>query len=367
MDADLGADDGARDQVAAQGGAGNDFISTSASNDAAVVFGLPGGGFLRVDNASAADDRLTLFGGDGRDSIQATALFGVIGVAVDGGAGPDQIIGSEAADSLRGGPGVDLVIGGKGADAIDLGDGDDFALWNDGDGNDRIEGSTGTDSLSLRGSGVAETVTVAPDGARVRVTRNVGAVALDVDDLERLDVELLAGSRPPDGRRPRRHRPEGDRRRRRRRRQRDRRGDRQRHAGPRHDHRRGREDQRPRGSDHRSRPPSRATCSRSTGSATRTRIDSTGVPAGGIRILADGGLGDDVLLGGKGDDIFLGGGGADVLFAGSGDNVAFGGAGDDVLRGEEGDDVLDGGADNDVLIGNAGDDVLLNGEVVFDD
>ena len=47
--------------------------------------------------------------------------------------------------------------------------------------------------LTVRGSGVAETVGVAPNGARVRVTRNVGSMALDVDAVERLDVALLAG------------------------------------------------------------------------------------------------------------------------------------------------------------------------------
>jgi Ca2+-binding RTX toxin-like protein len=96
-------------------------------------------------------------------------------------------------------------------------------------------------------------------------------------------------------------------------------------------------------------------------------IDSTLLSAARLRVRADGGAGNDVLLGGDGDDVLSGGDGADVIFAGSGDNVAFGGAGDDVLRGEEGDDFLDGGAGDDILIGNAGDDILLNGEVVFDD
>ena len=96
-------------------------------------------------------------------------------------------------------------------------------------------------------------------------------------------------------------------------------------------------------------------------------IDSSGLSAARLQVRADGGAGNDVLLGGDGDDVLSGGDGADVIFAGSGDNVAFGGAGDDVLRGEEGDDFLDGGAGDDILIGNAGDDILLNGEVVFDD
>ena len=96
-------------------------------------------------------------------------------------------------------------------------------------------------------------------------------------------------------------------------------------------------------------------------------IDSTGLPPAEMQFRADGGAGDDVLLGGDGDDVLSGGDGADVVFAGSGDNVGFGGSGDDILRGEEGDDFFDGGPGDDILIGSGGDDVLLNGEVVFDD
>ena len=319
-----------------------------------------------MDNARAADDRLTVFGGDGRDSITATVLSDVIGLAIDGGAGPDTITGSNAAESLRGGPGTDLVIGRKGDDAIDLGDGDDGVLWNDGDGNDTIEGSTGNDTVSVRGSGVAETVAAAPNGARVRVTRNVGSMALDVDDVERLDVDLLAGAdrlnvadlAATDLKAIDADVGVGDNA-----------TDEVTISGT-------------PGAD-----TIKVSGGKVSGLAAQTTvapaeprdklalngldgadsIDSIGVPATGIRIQSDGGLGDDVLLGGPGDDVFLGGAGADVLFAGSGDNVALGGAGDDVLRGEEGDDVLDGGADDDILIGNAGDDILLNGEVVFDD
>src|SRR5262249_22862925 len=84
-------------------------------------------------------------------------------------------------------------------------------------------------------------------------------------------------------------------------------------------------------------------------------IDATGLNPAEMQLRADGGAGNDVLLGGAGDDVLFGGDGADVIFAGGGDNVAFGGAGDDILRGEGGDDFPDGGARADVLIGNAGD------------
>ena len=56
------------------------------SGDAASVSGLGGGVNVRVDNLRA-DDRLTLFGGDGRDSITMT---GAIGLTLDGGNGPTR-------------------------------------------------------------------------------------------------------------------------------------------------------------------------------------------------------------------------------------------------------------------------------------
>jgi Ca2+-binding RTX toxin-like protein len=66
-------------------------------------------------------------------------------------------------------------------------------------------------------------------------------------------------------------------------------------------------------------------------------VDASGLAAGAIKHTADGGDGDDVLLGSPGDD------------------VLHGGAGDDVLDGADGTDVLDGGP---------GDDIALNGETL---
>jgi hypothetical protein len=72
VDADLGVGDRARDQVAAQGSASNEFVSASGSLGAVNVSGLPGGGSIHVEGARAADDRMTLFGGDGRSATRAT-------------------------------------------------------------------------------------------------------------------------------------------------------------------------------------------------------------------------------------------------------------------------------------------------------
>ena len=366
VNADLGAGDGARDQVAAQGSAANEFIDARPAGGGAMsVFGLPGGASVGIKGSSAPDDGLTLSGLGGRDSLTAIAVP-TIAVTLDGGEGPDTLTGSDAAEVLRGGPGNDSVLGGDGDDAIDLGDGDDGTHWNAGDGSDTLEGGAGADTLSLRGSTAADTVEAAADNGRARITHNGTAAVIDGDDVEQLDTDLhggadrvsvghLTGADLVDidadvgaG---------------------DNATDEVTVAGT-------------AGDDEitavgaavsglaalvavsPAEPRDKLSIQALDG---EDSVDTTGVPAIGVRILADGGAGDDVLLCGAGDDVLLGGAGADVAFAGGGDDVALGGAGDDVLRGEAGDDVLDGGPDDDVLLGNAGDDVLLNGEVVFDD
>ncbi len=72
-------------------------------------------------------------------------------------------------------------------------------------------------------------------------------------------------------------------------------------------------------------------------------IEASGVSAGAIGLVLDGGAGNDVLIGGAGNDVLLGG------------------AGDDVLVGNDGDDVLDGGDGDDIIIGGAGNDIEIQG------
>src|SRR5262249_43799762 len=67
-------------------------------------------------------------------------------------------------------------------------------------------------------------------------------------------------------------------------------------------------------------------------------VEAVNLPAGVVRLMADGGAGADVLLGSQGDDVLLGG---------------------------DGDDVLDGGAGSDVLDGGPGNDIALNGETLI--
>lgn len=85
-----------------------------------------------------------------------------------------------------------------------------------------------------------------------------------------------------------------------------------------------------------------------------------------LRLVADGGEGEDTLRGGSLDDRIVGGpgrdtirgeGGNDLLQGGDDDDSIRGGSGRDRLWGDGGDDGLDGGEDRDLLHGGEGLDV----------
>ena len=59
---------------------------------------------------------------------------------------------------------------------------------------DTIVGGTGIDTLVFNGANIGETFTAGPNGGHVRFTRNIGAVVLDLDDVERMDLVARGGS-----------------------------------------------------------------------------------------------------------------------------------------------------------------------------
>lgn len=75
-----------------------------------------------------------------------------------------------------------------------------------------------------------------------------------------------------------------------------------------------------------------------------------------------GGTGSDTLLGDDGNDLLKGENGDDRLFGGLGDDTLKGGNGKDLLEGNEGKDRLEGENGNDRLVGGADDDHLWGGE-----
>ncbi len=77
-------------------------------------------------------------------------------------------------------------------------------------------------------------------------------------------------------------------------------------------------------------------------------------------IFADGGAGNDTILGGDGDDSVFAGGGKDYVLGGLGDDTLAGNGGNDTLSGAAGDDQLFGGPDADTITGGKGEDSAAN-------
>ena len=320
---DLGTGDGASDSVLVNGTAGDDNIKVVSSGSSVLVNGLAAQ--VSIAHPEGANDSLTINGLAGNDTIDASGLkAGLVNLTINGGDGND---------SIKGSAGDDVVIGGRGNDVALLGAGNDTFVWNPGDGSDTVEGQTGFDTLAFNGANVSEKIDISANGGRVRMTRDVANIVMDLNDVEQIRLNTLGGS-------------------------------------------------------------DTVTVNDMTGTDLQdVAIDLSGIPGSGSgdnqpdTIVINGTNGDDVItiaesngvltISGLGTDVTISGfdaddqivinglGGDDVIEAsGLGTAmklVANGGDGDDVLVGSAGNDVLHGGAGDDVLLGNGGQDVLDGG------
>ena len=131
----------------------------------------------------------------GNDSFSATGnLAALISVTVDGGAGDDSIRGSNGNDVLLGGDGNDFIDGQQGADIAFLGAGNDVFQWDPGDGSDVVEGQDGTDTMLFNGANIGEIFDLSANGGRARFTRNVANITMDLNDVERVELNALGGA-----------------------------------------------------------------------------------------------------------------------------------------------------------------------------
>ena len=150
---------------------------------------------VTATTSEGANDSLTVNGRDGNDTITATTLAaGIVRLVIDGGVGNDTIQGSQGADTILAGDGNDQVLGDNGNDVAFLGAGEDRFEWNPGDGNDTVEGQADLDELLFNGSNASETVTFAANGGRALLFRDVAAVTMDLDDVEKITFHALGGS-----------------------------------------------------------------------------------------------------------------------------------------------------------------------------
>jgi Ca2+-binding RTX toxin-like protein len=203
-----GVGDGAIDIVTADATAGNNTINLTQAGGIISVTGLP----VQITLAAAeAADFLEVRSQGGNDKINAAALPASVLLTLNGGEGNDTITGSAGHDTLIGGNGNDSISGGSGNDTLTGGDnndtvaggaGDDFAslgagndlfVWNPGDDDDTVEGGDGTDTLRFVGSGADEVINIAYNGGPAFLFRDVANVAMDLDDVERIELRLLGG------------------------------------------------------------------------------------------------------------------------------------------------------------------------------
>ena len=144
---------------------------------------------------TAAVESLIVSGLDGDDTIAAgNGLATLTSLTLDGGDGNDDLRGGDGADTLIGGKGNDSVDGNIGADQATLGAGDDRFQWDPGDGSDTVEGQAGNDRLDFNGSNAGEEITLGANGDRAQLTRNVGAITMDLDDIEPSTIRALGST-----------------------------------------------------------------------------------------------------------------------------------------------------------------------------
>jgi Ca2+-binding RTX toxin-like protein len=188
--AEINVDGGdAVDTARYNGTAGDDDIGIAA-NGTEVRTSSPG--TAAVD--TTAVERESVLGLGGADTIGATGnLAPLTQLTLDGAAGADTLSGGNGADVLLGGSGNDLVDGNQGEDAAQLAAGADIFNWDPGDSNDTVEGGTGNDVLDFNGSGIGESVEVSANGGRVRVSRNIANIVMDLDDVEGFAWNPLGG------------------------------------------------------------------------------------------------------------------------------------------------------------------------------
>jgi Ca2+-binding RTX toxin-like protein len=179
-----GGGDGGADTVTVNATQGADVFGVTGDAGGITVFGLSAG--VSIFHQEVANDRLVLNGLGGDDVIDASSLEADgIQLTINGGLGNDVMFGSEGNDLINGGDGNDVAL---------MGAGDDTFVWNPGDDNDTVEGQAGFDTLLFNGANVAETITISANGGRALFTRDIANVIMDTNDVEKIGFRALGGA-----------------------------------------------------------------------------------------------------------------------------------------------------------------------------
>jgi Ca2+-binding RTX toxin-like protein len=179
-----GRGDGAADSVTVNGTNNPDDIQITATGSVAEVTGAPVS--VQIDHSEAANDKLTVNGLGGADTITAgPGLAALIQLVINGGT---------EVDVLTGGDGNDRIVGQQQNDSMFGGAGNDTLVWNPGDANDLVEGEAGNDTMEFNGAGGDELFEATAVARRLRFTRDLGNIVMDVGSTERVDLTALGGA-----------------------------------------------------------------------------------------------------------------------------------------------------------------------------
>jgi len=186
-----------------EGASGTDTVEVNGGNGAEQFTTTANGTRVRFDRVTPApfaidigtSEKLVLNANGGDDRHSATGnLAALIGITVDGGAQNDTLLGSNGVDVLLGGDGTDFADGNQGNDVALLGAGDDSFQWDPGDGSDVIEGQDGLDAMLFNGSNAFENMAASANGGRVRFTRDVANIVMDLNDVELIVAKTFGGA-----------------------------------------------------------------------------------------------------------------------------------------------------------------------------
>jgi len=169
-----------------------DTAAVSGTRDGAVLTGLSAS--VRIQHTDP-DDSLMVLAERGDDRVDASALPArALRLILDGGDGADDLFGGAGDDQLSSGAGNDFVDPNGGRDLALLGDNADVLHWDPGDGSDAAEGLAGNDTLEFVGSDASERFRAEDNGPRLRFTRNVADVVMDLGGFETVAANVLGGA-----------------------------------------------------------------------------------------------------------------------------------------------------------------------------
>jgi Ca2+-binding RTX toxin-like protein len=179
-----GGGDGSADTITVNGTNGDDVFGATGDAGGVSVAGLHTA--VSIFFQEQANDRLTLNALGGNDAVNSSSLKADgIQLTVNGGLGADVLIGSDGNDLFNGGDGNDTAL---------MGAGDDTFVWNPGDDNDTLEGQAGFDTMLFNGAAVSENINISANGGRVLFFRNIANVLMDLNDVESIDFNALGGA-----------------------------------------------------------------------------------------------------------------------------------------------------------------------------